>query len=237
MKDSSDNYSLTPLHFAVQEGNQEMLDLLLSFDKLDVNFPNAQGETPLMWAKTGKMVRFLIEKGASPHCKDIYGRNALFFIEGKDEDYLPALLEHNVDPNGISQSYGTCLFANFESPSNLLLLLPLVDKKTLTKLHVTEKYLQKGESILSKAIRLSIVEVAIEIIKAMARADAHFLEEDLHRASIRNHIDVVRHLLEFSEDIKEIVKNDSKFNLLCILNRDRPEILELLKSARGDSSE
>ena len=231
-----DRLSLSPLHFAVSQGNQEMLDLLLSVPNVNMDFPNAEGETPLMWAKTGEMVRFLIEKGASPHLTDINGRNALFFTAEKDEDYLPALLEHEVSTNVISQKYGTCLFANFKSFTNLQLLLPYIDKETFTKLHITKQNVQRGESILSKAMDLPEDKTVIEIIKAMAKVGA-LTEEDLLRASFLNLINVVRHLLESSEDIKSIVKNDNRFHCLCKLNQHNSEILELLRKAKEDSNE
>ena len=205
-------HSLTPLHFAVSQGNQEMLDLLLSVDNLNIDFPNEEGETPLMWAKTGKVVRFLIQKGASPHLIDIYGRNALFFVEEKDEDYLPALLEYKVNPNVISEIYGTCLSVN-SSSANLRLLLP----------HINEETLNHDEDLLYRALCRQNHESAIELINAGLTVNIRIMKQVTSP-------DVMRALLKL-EAVKNIIKDKYKESILCEGYQDKPEILKLLKEA------
>eukprot|EP00981_Chlorochromonas_danica_P015808 scaffold14697_cov487-Ochromonas_danica.AAC.1 len=55
---------VTPLHFACSEGYVEIVKVLLSDGRVDVNKKDQFGQTPLKVAKSKQIKRLLIEKGA-----------------------------------------------------------------------------------------------------------------------------------------------------------------------------
>ena len=71
---------MTPLLYAVRDGNLEMLQLLLELGA-DIKLTDANGTSPLVFALVNGHVstaRILLEKGADPNAADGYGRAALF---------------------------------------------------------------------------------------------------------------------------------------------------------------
>lgn len=77
----------TVLHAAVRQGCVEIVRALISA-KTDVNARNKKGETPLMVAANFgdlALVKHLVSAGADVHSKDIYGRNAAFFVISSEQ--------------------------------------------------------------------------------------------------------------------------------------------------------
>jgi ankyrin repeat protein len=78
----------TALHLAVRQGCLETVKTLIAA-KADVNAKNKKGETPLMIAANFgdlELVKYLVsEAHADVHAKDIYGRNAVFFVIGSQQ--------------------------------------------------------------------------------------------------------------------------------------------------------
>ncbi|PWT97199.1 MAG: hypothetical protein C5B51_31865 [Terriglobia bacterium] len=71
---------MTPLLFAVRDGNSEMTRLLLDHGA-DINWSSGNRTTPLLIALLNGQVGlagYLLERGADPNATDAYGRGALF---------------------------------------------------------------------------------------------------------------------------------------------------------------
>ncbi len=64
--DSSSNEGFTPLHIAAQQGNKEVVALLVEKAVANVNAANKAGATPLYWAcyfGRQEVIKYLLEKG------------------------------------------------------------------------------------------------------------------------------------------------------------------------------
>jgi len=86
----------TPLMWAVQCGNHEVVRLLLTCDGVDPNHPAFCGVTPLWWASSygdEEMVRLLIEGGADPTQPDDNGKTPLMMASGNRHIKKLALLQ------------------------------------------------------------------------------------------------------------------------------------------------
>ncbi len=91
---------------AVKDGDTTKINKILNEGKISVDYPDPQnGFTLLTWAlelKRDEMVQFLLEKGANPNIRYIYGRSPIHTeCRNVDDDTfrLRALLDHGADPN------------------------------------------------------------------------------------------------------------------------------------------
>ncbi|KRY78560.1 NF-kappa-B inhibitor zeta [Trichinella pseudospiralis] len=95
----------TPLHYAVAHGMSEMVEVLASSDKVDLNIKNNSGLTPLLVAvktdgsilddksqttvQNRRIIRFLLQHNADPFCQDMNGKTIIHYcVEKLDADLL-----------------------------------------------------------------------------------------------------------------------------------------------------
>ena len=89
----------TPLHYAVQLGHKEIVELLIANDA-DVNAKNKYGETPLLSAATKGIAELLIAKGADVNAKDGNGRTPLHHAAwGGHKEIAELLIAAGADVN------------------------------------------------------------------------------------------------------------------------------------------
>lgn len=91
------------LHYAAETGDADLAKRSLSTGKVDVNFIDGFGFTPLfravMQKQTG-LITFLLDRGADPNLSTREGFTALMAAaESGDCVILEILLEHRADPN------------------------------------------------------------------------------------------------------------------------------------------
>lgn len=99
-----DNDQNTMLHYAAENGNQEMVALLCERGA-NVNIKNKSGKTPLhltIQPKNSQLVEYLVTRGADVNCKDIEDETPLIDIarnfQGKEANQLMQfLLNHGAD--------------------------------------------------------------------------------------------------------------------------------------------
>ncbi|KRX83611.1 B-cell lymphoma 3 -like protein [Trichinella sp. T6] len=102
----------TPLHYAVAHGMSEMVEVLASSDKIDLNIRNNSGLTPLLVAvktdgsilddksqittvQNRRIIRFLLRHNADPFCQDMNGKTIIHYcVEKLDADLLEFLCEN-----------------------------------------------------------------------------------------------------------------------------------------------
>jgi len=85
---------MTPLHFAVDRGEVDIVQQLLD-NGSEVNAQDSSGETPLMLAVTCEhleLVRLLLERGADKSIVNHDGCTVLD-VEGLSEDIIQAILQ------------------------------------------------------------------------------------------------------------------------------------------------
>lgn len=96
-----DYQGFTPLHWAVQDGNKEMIHLLLNAGA-DPNYEDYVGMTPLMSAADlgdTDLVKMLIEAGGDPNYQEMDGMTPLFYaVFSESVETVTLLLDLGADP-------------------------------------------------------------------------------------------------------------------------------------------
>jgi ankyrin repeat protein len=118
----------TPLHLAVQKGNKEIVDFLIS-QGADINARDGEGNTPLISAislKKTDIAKFLLSKGADVRIKNAHNELPviLALMHGLDELVEP-ILDNGQDVNEY-----------FEGNMSILLMATLAGSKEVIKLLV-----------------------------------------------------------------------------------------------------
>ena len=93
----------TALMYAAENGSLACVDALLRLprgNRVEINGKDEEGTTPIMYAIRGgnaQVIRLLLERGADPTIRDLYGRNALFMaaIIGTSSVWLYDLLSEH----------------------------------------------------------------------------------------------------------------------------------------------
>jgi len=92
----------TPLHLAVQNGNQEIVDFLIS-QGADINARDSEGNTPLITALASRKTetaKFLLSKGADVKIKNTQNQPAIFFaIRNGLNELVAPILDSGQDVN------------------------------------------------------------------------------------------------------------------------------------------
>lgn len=92
----------TPLHLAVQNGNQEIVDFLIS-QGADINARDGEGNTPLITALASRKTdtaRFLLSKGVDVKIKNTQNQPAIFFaIRNGLNELVAPILDSGQDVN------------------------------------------------------------------------------------------------------------------------------------------
>lgn len=102
-----DDYGFRPLHFAVQNGEKEKVQLLLSAG-VNTNAKTDHGFTPLYFAvgKKGdlEIIKMLIKFGSSLNVKDKNGITPLHYAAWGSSEKIILLLNAGADKNAITKS-------------------------------------------------------------------------------------------------------------------------------------
>jgi ankyrin repeat protein len=102
---ATNNDGMTPLAYAIDDGNLDIVKVLLDMNKINVNLPDTKyGRTPLMWAaRRGNqtVVKLLLETGnADPNLKNLrYGWTPLIYATCHGHEAVVELLLENDDVN------------------------------------------------------------------------------------------------------------------------------------------
>ncbi|MCG8340757.1 MAG: ankyrin repeat domain-containing protein, partial [Cytophagales bacterium] len=103
-----------PLHWAIQGGNQAIIDALLGVESIEVDSPDKKGQTPLHYAAVQgdqASIAKLLSKGAPVNRRDDKGRTALHYAaaEGKKAAVDALLAAADVDVNAQDNEGRTAL--------------------------------------------------------------------------------------------------------------------------------
>lgn len=96
----------SPLIVASYNNSYDIVKLLVEFGA-DVNLPNYNGTTPLMYAKdawirsgSSLVFEFLLENGADPNLKDFNGLNLLDYVQRRDSSFYE-LIKNIIDKHNV----------------------------------------------------------------------------------------------------------------------------------------
>ncbi|KAL4994938.1 ankyrin repeat-containing domain protein [Aspergillus recurvatus] len=111
-------YDQSPLLWAVEEGNEGVVQLLLAREDIDSNLQDIHGQTALSWAAEKghyRIVRMLLGQGSNPNIEDNAGRTPLTWAsEYGHVNAVRALLEYhkldNIDVNARDHGGRTALW-------------------------------------------------------------------------------------------------------------------------------
>lgn len=116
LADSPDPLQFTPLHHAARADQFDAVKLLLEH-KANPNKTTRNAETPLHFASDPRIIRALVEAGASPNVPDGSGYSPLQSFVHRNRQLpadkiaaaIEAFLQHGADLNRINDPYGTAL--------------------------------------------------------------------------------------------------------------------------------
>jgi ankyrin len=114
--DAPDTLQFTPLHHAARADQFGAVTLLLEH-KANPNRTTRNGETPLHFTSDPRIIRALVEAGASPNVPDGSGNSPLQAFVNRSRQLTPekiaaaieAFLQHGADLNRINDPHGTAL--------------------------------------------------------------------------------------------------------------------------------
>jgi ankyrin repeat protein len=223
------NDGSTPLHIASSNGNAELVRLLLSKMRIDVNTRDNYGQSPMSLATQNGHIRivkcFLEDQASSQISLRTLHETLLYAASRKHMDIVKLLLNigNNIShkdiilqniiswgftdildlllENGFSQDFGQY--------SGALLHLATLKGDTDTvrllityKANVNQSRVNTGETALHMAVSKDDVDMVKLLLENNADVNAQTKSKDtsLHLASSRGHLDLVKLLLDYGAD-------------------------------------
>jgi ankyrin repeat protein len=163
---SADNNQKTPLHYAIEAGDQRTIELLLGFKEIDINKVDNNGNTPLHYAIVSgdqKTIKLLLSlKEIDINKEDKRGHTAIFYaIVSGDQKTIELLLgSKEIDINKEDKRGHTAIFYAIENN----------DEKTFKALLSHESFnmlqldMQKNPNLLVIAFNSRKAEIAKVIL-------------------------------------------------------------------------
>lgn len=234
-----DDLGNTLLHCAATFGNIEVLKILLSQEKIDLEKKNGKGATPLMIAaKCGYVscVDLLLNKGADVNAKSLDYKTALMAaVEDGHTEVVQRLLACRSPENRIAVDQ----MDNDDPSYNALLIAVLHGRKEIVELLLAAG---ADPSVLYGTDTL-IIRAAIkghaEILEILLKTQKHTIDvKNIYGATAllyaaHGYTECVRVLLEHGANPN--IANDDGFTPLTIaVFHDHPEIVKLLISAKAN---
>lgn len=145
------------LHIVIENGNNEMMDLLLQDEHCDINRENKFQQTPLIIAvimDDFHMVKTLVKAGADLNKKDSTGKTALLIsLQDSRTDIAQYLIKHGSDVNVVD-----CL-----GQSALFIIIESMDLKCVK---MVKKLLKAGYDLQKDTIWMKEEGLDVDIVKS-----------------------------------------------------------------------
>jgi len=207
----------TPLMYAAGNGNSQIILALLRF-KADINLPNENGISPLMWAALmhkPEAVKLLLDQGANPDSTDNTGRT--FFA-------IAQTYPHNSPVRKAAEQLTACralLLAAAQGDENRVKEL-LVQDRSLVNCHYQDSY------PLAAAIWGGNLGIVSELLQAGADPIGKKGLSNLSRAILKENVAIVNALLQAGADpfVTEITDITPEDYVRASNNRDTISLIE-----------
>ncbi|MDQ4123669.1 MAG: ankyrin repeat domain-containing protein [Acidobacteriota bacterium] len=192
---------------------------------VDVEMP--EGATPLMYAGSPKMAKFLIKRGANPHAQTLYGETALMLNAGNPE-MVKFFLSRGLKVNATS-SFG---------------VTPLMYSMQFNEIESVRLLLNAGaDSNISDvegrtALMLAVYESKLEIIKLLVESGANVNARDNKGKTVLMYA-IEGYSDDEAENIRYLIENGADANarnaegnsiLKLAIEEENEEAIKLLKS-------
>jgi len=171
------------LIYAVKNNLFDIYKILIA-NGADVNLPDSDGITPLMYASNIEIVKDLIKRGANVDVKNKYGETAL--NRSKNIELIKCLIENGADVN-VKDHNGQSLLLKAYKLNNIELKTYLIEQTgaDLSERELTAYFLPKERKrILSeiKTIKLNIERRYIDVIDHMVHNE--YEEGDINNENL-----------------------------------------------------
>lgn len=220
-----------PLHSAAEEGQLDVVKMLLGMDA-DLSQQDENGRTALMYAaEEGQtsVVQLLVEKGAKVNQQDKNGRTALSYAAGERQtEVVRFLLDRGADVNLLDHNGNSALdFAARENAGEVV--------KLLLNTKEGAQQLRKNGSILVEASEEGALSVVRQLKEAGANVNA--TDEDgttpLMAAAEEGQEQVVEYLLSVGAEVNAKTK-EGWSPLLFAARENQPAVIRLLLAKKAD---
>jgi len=219
----------TPLMFASEQGNRNIVEYLVSNGAL-VNDKDTNGLTPLIYAcKNGRIevVGFLIDSGAILDDQDRHGLTALMYAAKFGHcDVITYLLEHGANIHTLSDNGSSALIysaMNNQKETTTLLLK--------SGLNINEKN-SGGWTVLMHASKAGNIDIVRYLVEngAYINEQNTFSKTALMYASQNGHEEIVRFLLE--HHAMDYRNHDGSVSMMVAAQNGHRKVVECLLQDR-----
>jgi len=199
----SDNWGMTALHFAAENGDLAMVRFLLE-NGAEVNARGPCGNTPLHYAATREVAEALIAGGADVHAKGNRGMTPLHYA--RNRGVAEVLLAHHAIVDQRSDELGIDLFGHGRKPPDTT---PLREAAFHGRLDVVKLLIEHGADVNAKgseplfwAAYFGHVETASLLIANGAKVDVKDWRDAPLRAAIEeDHPEILSLLIQAGADL------------------------------------
>ena len=225
---------VAPIHNAIEHDSFDVVEYLVSANKIDVNLKNIYGQTVLHTAaKHGKLtlVKWLLDQGMDINLRDRYGFTAWeYSVKSGNVSLVKFLVEKGYVAINASNKYGNNAAHHAANTGDLEMVQCLAEQGINIK-----KKTEDGSTTLHYAVESGKLTLVAWLVKSGVAINAcnNFRGTALHRAVVLGNFPIVHFLVENKADVTVHTKNGDTA-LHIAVNNSGLAMIKLLVEFKAD---